>query len=82
MTYEHAQASQEERDSNHTDPEIQALKNRYIVGKLSGEDILDRQGKVIVAKNSVITEAAMLLAEREGKLVELILNMIIPGMEE
>jgi hypothetical protein len=63
-------------------PELDALKRSYIVGKLAGEDLLDRRGHVLVARNIVITEEAIRLAEREGKLAELIVNMIIPGLED
>jgi hypothetical protein len=37
---------------------------------------------VLVAQNTVITEEAIWRAEKEGKLVELIVNMIIPGLED
>lgn len=63
-------------------PEIDALKRSYIVGKLAGEDLLDRHGHLIVARNTEITEVTVKLAEQEGKLAELIVNMIIPGLED
>jgi hypothetical protein len=63
-------------------PELDALKRHYIVGKVAGEDLYDRQGRVIVSKQSVITEQILQAAEREGMLVELIVNMIIPGLED
>lgn len=72
-------ASQGERISI---PQLDALKRNYIVGKLAGEDLMDRNGRVLITKNTVITEDAMKQAENEGKLAELIVNMIIPGLED
>ncbi|MDQ0190122.1 hypothetical protein JI721_04520 [Alicyclobacillus cycloheptanicus] len=59
--------------------EIERIKHRYIVGKRSGKDILDRQGDLLIGKGEVITETAIQLAEQEGKLVELIVNMVVEG---
>lgn len=62
--------------------EVRRLRHRYIVGKLAGNDLYDRSGLLIVAKHATITEAAMEAAEREGKLAELIVHMVIPGLGE
>ena len=62
--------------------EISSIRYKYIVGKLAGEDLLDGNGKLIIAKNEKISPEIVALAEAEGKLPELIVNMIIPGMEE
>lgn len=62
--------------------EISSIRYKYIVGKLAGEDLLDSNGKIIIAKNEKITPEIVTIAETEGKLPELIVNMIIPGMEE
>jgi hypothetical protein len=59
--------------------EIERIKHRYIVGKRSGKDILDRQGDLLIGKGEVITETAIQLAEQERKLVELIVNMVVEG---
>ncbi|MBP1961791.1 hypothetical protein [Paenibacillus aceris] len=62
--------------------EIGMIKQNYIVGKLAGENLIDRQGRLIVAKQAVITEDVIRRAQREGKLAELIVNMTIPGLGE
>lgn len=59
--------------------QIDQIKYRYVVGKRSGKDILSSTGDIIIGKYQVITEQAIDLAEREGKLVELIVNMVIEG---
>lgn len=61
--------------------EIQDLRTRYIVGKLAGETLFGANGSVIITKHSVITKEVVAQAETESKLSELILNMILPGME-
>lgn len=58
------------------------LRKKYIVGKLAGADLKDSSGKIIVAKNEMITEQVMNQAEQQGKLAELIVNMMIPGLGE
>lgn len=58
------------------------LRKRYIVGKIAGGDLKGSDGKVIVAKNSIIIEEIIRKAEEEGKLAELIVNMIVPGLGE
>ncbi|HZG58487.1 hypothetical protein, partial [Paenibacillus sp.] len=60
--------------------EIRSLRVKYIVGKWAGEDLFDAAGKRIIAKGAVITEETVDAAERAGKLAELIVNMIIPGL--
>lgn len=56
-----------------TDP----VKTRYIVGKRAGSDLFDQQGQLIVSKDDVLTAEIVAVAEYNGKLVELILNMVI-----
>ncbi|MFC0215184.1 hypothetical protein ACFFK0_22590 [Paenibacillus chartarius] len=63
-------------------PELDALKRNYIVGKLAGDDLLGRRGQLIIARHAEITEETVRLAEQEGKLAELIVNMIIQGLED
>lgn len=55
--------------------EITQIKNNYLIGKIVGEDILDNNGDIIVHKNEHITEEIINAVEKEGKLVDLILNM-------
>lgn len=61
--------------------EINTLRTRYIAGKIAGETLYDMHGGVIISKNEVITQEVITRAEVEGRLSELIVNMILPGME-
>ncbi len=61
--------------------DLLSLRHRYIVGKISGETILDLRGKVIIAKNETISPEVVEIAKAEGKLAELIMNMMIPDTE-
>lgn len=54
---------------------VSVLKNMYVVGKVAGEDLFDKSGKLIIAKNEIITEEVINRAEREGSLIELVLEM-------
>jgi len=60
--------------------EIRSLRTKYIVGKCAGEDLFDASGKRIVSKGAVIDEDVVEAADRAGKLAELIVHMIIPGL--
>lgn len=60
---------------------IDTVRHKYIVGKLAGEDLLDKNGQIIINKNGLIMPEVVELAEKEGKLPELIIHMIIPGLE-
>ena len=60
--------------------DVDRMKERYIVGKRAGEDVYDSTGHMIVARNTVITREVIRQAEQEGKLVDLIVNMVIPGL--
>lgn len=73
-------ASIEKRNqsSNVIDGEIQNIRRKYIVGKVAGEDLLDREGNFIIKKNEIITIETVQLAEKEGKLANLIVNMKLP----
>ncbi|MBP1154241.1 MULTISPECIES: hypothetical protein [unclassified Paenibacillus] len=74
------QASQENRSAVFPlTEEIELIKNQYIVGNKAGEDIYDRNGQIIVSKNSVITSDVVTKAEAEGKMADLIVQMILPG---
>lgn len=61
---------------------LAALKQRYIVGKQNGKDLLRRDGTLFCAKGATISEEVIQEADREGKLVELIVNMVIPRVDE
>lgn len=54
---------------------VTGIKNMYIIGKVAGEDLFDNSGKLIVAKNEVITEEIIDKAEKVGNLIELVLEM-------
>lgn len=56
---------------------IDEIKRKYIVGKISGKEIRDQQGRLIIAQNEIITEEVVDLADQHGKLVELIVHMTI-----
>jgi hypothetical protein len=60
--------------------EIRLLQNNYIVGKISGKDIYDRNGKLIIAKNKEITSEVIDFCAKEGMLPELIINMLLPEL--
>ena len=55
--------------------QIDAIKSRYIIGRVAGEDLHDANGNLIISKAHVITKQAVSLAHKEGKLAELIMNM-------
>lgn len=57
--------------------EAEHVKTRYIVGKRAGKDLFDQQGQLIIRKDEVITAEIVAVVEYNGKLVELILNMVI-----
>jgi hypothetical protein len=62
------------------DEEIMKIRYRYIVGKTAGEDLNAPDGKRIISRGEVITSEVVALADRYGKLPELIVNMTIPGL--
>lgn len=62
--------------------QIKSVQNRYIVGKIAGETLFGEDGREIVAKGSIISEETISLAELEGKLPELIVNMQLPAFGE
>lgn len=62
--------------------QIEAIKFNYIVGKVAGEDLVDLQGNLIIAKFDIITEQVVNHAHHEGKLADLVVNMKITGLGE
>lgn len=50
-------------------------KYAYVVGKVAGEDLMDKSGKLIIAKGETITGEVVEKAEKEGKLIELVVGM-------
>jgi len=61
--------------------EINSIRNKYIIGKMAGENLVDSNGRIIISKNEIITSDVIAKADREGKLPDLIISMILPGME-
>ena len=61
---------------------IKNIRFKYLVGKIVGEDLMDSKGIIIASKNSVITKNMINIVDKQGKLAELILNMIFPEVSE
>lgn len=61
---------------------IDAVRDKYVIGNVAGEDLLDSKGAIIIRKNETITKSSMEKALNEGKLAELIVNMVLPEQEE
>ncbi len=61
-----------------SDDNIKKMRNTLIIGKIAGEDLLDSNNRAIIRKGKVLTEEDILLAEKETKLPELIINMVFP----
>lgn len=70
------------KGSSSVNQEIEKIREKYIVGKIAGNDLLDQNGKVIIAKHGVISSEVVKAAEREGKLAELIVNMSLSDLIE
>lgn len=62
--------------------EAELLRIRYMLGKLAGTDLYDREGRLIIRKGEPITEEKIQKADVAGKLADLIIHMKLPGMEE
>lgn len=61
---------------------INNIRFKYLVGKIVGEDLMDSKGIIIASKNTVITKNMINIVDKQGKLAELILNMIFPEVSE
>jgi hypothetical protein len=62
--------------------QISSFKEQYIIGKVAGADLFDLSGKQIIAINTKITKEIVEIANANGKLAELIVNMKILGAGE
>lgn len=69
-------------EDNQEPDKVKDIRLKYVVGKIVGEDLMDKEGKLLAAKDSVITEALVEEATKEGKLAELIINMQLPETSE
>lgn len=61
--------------------ELARLREKYMVGKIAGEDLFDDNGRLIVAKHAAITPEVIHRAQQAGKMAELIVQMMIPGLD-
>jgi|GEM_PF-3722970 len=76
-----AQADDSFGGSTAISAEISSIRHKYIVGKVAGDNLYANDGSLIIARNNTITTEVVIKAEAEGKLPELIVSMILPGME-
>lgn len=72
----------EEKEKRLLQKELDALKSQYIVGKVAGEDIFTQDGTLIIGQDEKITVETVDLAQREGKLADLIVAMKIQALGE
>jgi hypothetical protein len=61
---------------------IQRNQMSYVVGKIAGRDLMGAGGQTIIAKGQEITQEVVERARTEGKIAELIVYMLIPGLEK
>jgi cell division septum initiation protein DivIVA len=64
---------------NKNEDDIIKMRNSFIIGKVAGDDLLDNNAKVVIGKGKTLTEEDIVLAEKESKLPELIVNMVLPN---
>jgi len=64
-------------ESDSSDDDIKKMRNALILGKIAGEDLLDSGNNIVIPKGKVLTEEDIIVAERESKLPELIINMTL-----
>lgn len=62
--------------------EREKVRSKYLIGKIVGKDLFDKQGNLLFTKGSIITENLIKTVDKEGKLGELILNMELPQISE
>ncbi|RNC62980.1 MAG: hypothetical protein AWM53_01703 [Candidatus Dichloromethanomonas elyunquensis] len=62
--------------------EIDLIRYKYILGKIAGEDLKDNSGAMIIKKGETITSEIVERAQRGNKLSDLIINMVVQGMDE
>lgn len=67
----------ESGESTASNDEIMKMRNALILGKIAGEDLLDSGNNIVIPKGKVLTEEDIVVAERESKLPELIINMTL-----
>lgn len=62
--------------------DIEHIKQRYIIGRLVGRDMVSSQGQRIARQGDRITSHLVEQAEEAGRLVELIENMTFESFED
>lgn len=62
--------------------DIERIKQRYIIGRLVGRDIVSSQGQPIARQGDRITSHLVEQAEEAGRLVELIEQMTFESFED
>lgn len=79
----HEEQEQKRDSSSHgLKAQIDVARYKFILGKIAGDDLFDATGGVIVNKHEEITPRVVEAAQKENKLSELIINMLVQGMEE
>ena len=69
-------------DSHGLKAQIDIARYKFILGKIAGEDLFNAAGGVIINKHDEITPEVVEVAQKENKLSELIINMLVQGMDE
>ncbi|MEW6229773.1 MAG: hypothetical protein AB1700_17060 [Bacillota bacterium] len=59
---------------------IRQSQLKYVIGKISGRDIVGDDGTLVVSKGQEITHEVVEKADAQGKLAELIVYMLTPDM--
>lgn len=62
--------------------DIEGIKDRYIVGKIVGRDLMDKNGKQMARQGERITRVMVQEADRAGLLVDLIEFMTFESFED
>lgn len=87
-SHDKAKELNELKERNSSRPEeglkskIEDTRYKYMIGKIAGEELVDNFGEVIIQQGEVINLEHIEKAKEEGRLSELIINMIVPGMDE
>lgn len=66
---------------NNINKDVENMYKSYIIGKISNDTLIDKNGNVLIDKGQSIKLETIIQAEKEGMLPELILNMALPEME-
>lgn len=62
-------------------PDIHLIREKLIIGKIAGETLFSSSGNIIINAGDEITAKEIKLAENEGLLSSLILNMTLPEIK-